>query len=206
LWPETTHLDSQKTTLECLNYDGHMTRFSSILHRSFLVIVASCVVGCLPGAQLARAQSAAPAQAKILSPQDIGALMPHSVFFRGQCATVQLRNTFGLRLADGAVVLAGLVDNSGYATGIQQRYQGYLLSETALTINGETLPAGAYGFGFVANDVFTVMDLGAREVLKVGSKTDSTMPHPRPLQIVVGTHPGSYRLYEGRRFVSIHIK
>ena len=79
LWPETTHLDSQKTTLECLNYDGHMTRFSSILHRSFLVIVASCVVGCLPGAQLARAQSAAPAQAKILSPQDIGALMPHSV-------------------------------------------------------------------------------------------------------------------------------
>ena len=200
MWPETTHLDSKKTTLECLNYDGHMTRFSSILHRSFLVIVASCVVGCLPGAQLARAQSAAPAQAKILSPQDIGALMPHSVFFRGQCATVQLRNTFGLRLADGAVVLAGLVDNSGYATGIQQRYQGYL------TINGETLPAGAYGFGFVANDVFTVMDLGAREVLKVGSKTDSTMPHPRPLQIVVGTHPGSYRLYEGRRFISIHIK
>ncbi len=185
---------------------GSMTRLSSILHRSILVIVASCVLGGLPVVQLAGAQAATPAQTKILSPQDIGALMPHSVFFRGQSATVQLRNTFGLRLADGAVVLAGLVDTSGYATGIQQKYQGYLLSETALTINGQILPAGAYGFGFVANDAFIVMDLGAHEVLKVASKSDSTMPHPRPLQIVAGTHPGNYRLYEGRRFVSIHIK
>jgi hypothetical protein len=185
---------------------GSMTRFSSILNRSFFVIVTTCVVGCLPTMQLARAQSAVPAETKILSPQDIGALMPHSVFFRGQCATVQLRNTFGLRLDDGRVVLAGLVDNSGYATAIQQKYQGYLISESALTINGETLPAGAYGFGFVANDAFIVMDLGAHEVLKATSKTDSTMPHPRPLQIVAGAHPGSYRLYEGRRFVSIRTK
>ena len=181
-------------------------RISSILHRSFLVIVACCVVGCLPVVQHAGAQSTARAQATILSPQDIGALMPHSVFFRGQTATVQLRNTFGLRLADGTVVLAGLVDNSGYATEIQQKYQGYLLSENALTINGETLPAGAYGFGFVANDVFVVMDLGAHEVLKVTSKTDSATPHPRPLMIVVGAQPATYRLYEGRRFVSVRLK
>jgi hypothetical protein len=184
---------------------GSMTRLSSILHRLFLVIAASCVVG-LPVAQFARAQSAAPAQTKILLPQDVATLMPHSVFFRGQSASVQLRNTYGLRLADGAVVLAGLVDNSGYATSIQQKYQGYLLSETAVTINGESLPAGAYGFGFVANDAFIVMDLGAHEVLKATSNTDSTMLHPRPLIIVAGTQPGNYRLYEGRRFVSIHIK
>lgn len=132
--------------------------------------------------------------------------MPHSVFFRGQSATVQLRNTFGLRLDDSKLVLAGLVDTSGYATGIQQKYQGYLLSETALTINGEKLTAGAYGFGFVANDTFIVMDVGAHELLMVTSETDSTMPHPRPLMIVAGKHPGTYRLYEGRRFVSIRLK
>jgi hypothetical protein len=185
---------------------GSMMRLSSILRRSFLLALAYCVVGCLPILQFAGAQSAAPAQARILSPQDIGALMPHSVFFRGQNATVQLRNTFGLRLADGKVMLAGLVDTSGYATGLQQKYQGYLLSETTLAINGEKLPAGAYGFGFVANDTFVVMDIGAHEVLKVSSKADSTLPRPRPLQIVAGTHAGNYRLYEGRRFVSIHIK
>ena len=42
----------------------------------------------------------------------------------------------------------------GMRPGLQQKYQGYLLSETALTINGESLPAGAYGFGFIANDSF----------------------------------------------------
>lgn len=183
-----------------------MTRLSSILSRSFLVVLAASVLAVLPVAQFTRAQTTAPAQVKILSPQDIGALMPHDVFFRGQSATVQSRNTFGLRLGDGGLVLAGLVDTSGYATGIQQKYQGYLLSETALTINGETLPAGAYGFGFIANDTFIVMDIGAHPVWKVTSKTDSTMLHPRPLQIVAGTHPGNYRLYEGRRFVTLYIK
>ena len=185
---------------------GSMMRLSLIVYRSFLVILACCVVGFVPVAQLAGAQSASPAQAKILPPQDIDTLMPHSVFFRGQTATVQLRNTFGLRLADGTLVLAGLVDTSGYATGLQQKYQGYLISEAALTINGEALPAGAYGFGFVANDTFIVMDIGAHELLKVSSKTDSTLPHPRPLQIVAGAHPSNYRLYEGRRFVSIQVK
>jgi hypothetical protein len=183
-----------------------MMRLSSTLRRSFFAILVSCVVGWLPILQVAGAQSAAPAQAKILSPRDIGPLMPHTVFFRGQTATVQLRNTFGLRLADGAVVLAGLVDNSGYATGLQQKYQGYLLSETALSINGKALPAGAYGFGFVANDTFIVMNIGAHELLKVAFKTDSRLLRPRPLMIVAGHHPGSYRLCEGRRFVSIQLK
>lgn len=185
---------------------GCMMRLSSTLHRSFLLVMACCAVGVVPVVQLAGARPATPAQTKILSPQDIETLMPHSVFFRGQSATVQLRNTYGLRLADGTLVLAGLVDTSGYATGIQQKYQGYLLSETALKIDGEMLPAGAYGFGFIANDTFIVMDIGAHELLKVTSKTDSTMPHPRPLMIVAGTHPGNYRLYGGRRFISIHLK
>lgn len=185
---------------------GSMLRLPSIVHRSFLFVLTCCVMVCLPVLQFASAQSAAPAHARILSPQDCGTLMPHSVFFRGQTATVQLRNTFGLRLADGAVVLAGLVDTSGYATGLQQKYQGYLLSETALAINGKILPAGAYGFGFVAKDTFVVMDIGGHEVLKVSSEADSTMPRPRPLQIVTGAHTDIYRLYEGRRFVSIRIK
>lgn len=183
-----------------------MMRLSRILQHVLPGIVATCMLACLPLAQLAKAQTAGAAQAKILSPQDVATLMPHSVFFRGQTASVQLRNTYGLRLADSTLVLAGLVDNSGYATGIQQKYQGYLLSENGLTIGGEKLPAGAYGFGFVAKDTFIVMDLGAHQVLKVTSKTDSSVAHPRPLMIVAGGEPGSYRLYEGRKYVSVQLQ
>ncbi len=183
-----------------------MTRQLPVFQRFLLVIAGLSLACCLPGNQSVRAQSAAPAQTKILTPQDVGSLMPHAFFFRGQTATVQMRNTFGLRSADGTIVLAGLVDSSGYATSIQQKYQGYILSETALTINGETLSAGAYGFGFIANNAFVVMNLGAHDVLHAVSKTDATMPHPRPLEIVAGTHAGSYRLYAGRRFVAIRMK
>ncbi len=117
-----------------------------------------------------------------------------------------MRNTFGLRFPNGMVMLAGLVDSSGYSSGIRQKYQGYLLSEVALTVGGKTLPAGAYGFGFVGNNTFVVMDLGAHDVLKVTDQTDAKLSRPRPLAIVSGQHPGSYRLYGGRRFVSIRMK
>lgn len=169
--------------------------------RSFLFILALVGLGfCLQGA---RAQATSPAMTKILTPQDVSKIMPATVFFRGQSATVQMRNTFGLRFPDGALMLAGLVDSSGYSSGIRQKYQGYILSETPLTINGKTLVAGAYGFGFIANDKFVVMNLGAHDVLQVADRTDATMSRPRPLAIVAGKHPGSYRLYEGRKFVTI---
>lgn len=172
--------------------------------RSYLFVLALVGLGfCLQGA---RAQATAPAMTKILTPQDVSKIMPATVFFRGQSATVQMRNTFGLRFPDGALMLAGLVDSSGYSSGIRQKYQGYILSETPLTINGKTLVAGAYGFGFIANDKFVVMNLGAHDVLQVADRTDATMSRPRPLVIVAGKHPGNYRLYEGRKFVSIRVK
>ncbi len=183
-----------------------MTGISSTTQRRLLVIAVLSVACWLPGRQFARAQAATTGQTTVLTPQDVGKAMPATVFFRGQTATVQLRNTFGLRFPNGMVMLAGLVDSSGYSSGIRQKYQGYLLSEVALTVGGKTLPAGAYGFGFVGNNTFVVMDLGAHDVLKVTDQTDAKLSRPRPLAIVSGQHPGSYRLYGGRRFVSIRMK
>ena len=180
-----------------------MMRTSSILRRSLPVVVVACLaVVLLP----LHAQTPSSAQTKILQPEDLSRTMPSTVFFRGQSASVQLRNTYGLRLPDGALVMAALVDSSGYSSGIQQKYQGYILSEVALTINGRTLPAGAYGFGMRANDNFVVMDLGAQDILQTQSHTDAALSRPRPLAITAGQHPGSFRLYEGKRYVSIGLK
>ena len=43
-----------------------------------------------------------------------------------------MRSAF--QLADGKMVIAALVDASGYSTAIQQKYQGLLITETKLTI------------------------------------------------------------------------
>ncbi len=135
-----------------------------------------------------------------LKPSDITSkIFPEQVFFRGQVAPVQMRNTGGVRFADDVFVLAGMVDSSGYSTAIRQKYQAYLISEVPLEISGQKLPPGAYGIGFISGEKFIVMDLGAHDLFQVDSSKDSEMKRPVPLQ-VVGSG-GKYRLYAGRSFV-----
>lgn len=143
----------------------------------------------------------------ILKPADMANLMPDQVFFRGQSATVQMRNSGGVRYADGMFTLVALVDTSGYSSGIQQRYQAYLITEVPLQLGDGSdtrkLVPGAYGVGFIQNDRFIVMDLGAHELLNVGSHHDAELRRPTPLQVLDTPRPGTYRLYEGRSFVAL---
>ena len=100
-----------------------------------------------------RSSFAAPADDKkdvVLKSSDMTPkLFPETVFFRGQSAPVQMRNTGGVHFADDAYMLAGMVDNSGYSSGLRQKYQAYLLTEVPLQIGDQTVKPGAYGFGFL---------------------------------------------------------
>ncbi len=128
-------------------------------------------------------------------------LFPERVFFRGQSAPVQYRNSAGVHFADDLYVLAGLVDSSGYSTAIKEKYQAYLLNEVTLEIAGQTLKPGAYGIGFLNGGKFVVMDLGANDVLQSASQRDAEMKRPVPLQVLASATAGSYRLYAGRDYV-----
>jgi hypothetical protein len=147
----------------------------------------------------------APANEGVLAATDVGGkLFPDKVYFRGQIAPVQARNSGGVRFGDERMVMAALVDSSGYASGIKEKYQGYLITEVPLEVNGQSLKPGAYGFGFIENDRLVVMDLGANEVFQASSRKDTEIKHPVPLQFVAGSTPGVYRLYKGRDYVEIH--
>jgi len=143
-------------------------------------------------------QTAAPAKEGVLKAAEVGdKLFPDKVFFRGQSATVQARNSGGVRYADGFLVMAALVDASGYSSGLKEKYQGFLITEVPLTIGGQTLKPGQYGFGFLEGNRFVVMDVAANDVLTATSMKDTEMKRPVPLQIVAG-QGGRYRLYKGR--------
>lgn len=148
-----------------------------------------------------------PAEGKeaVLKAADITTkLFPERVYFRGQTAPAQLRNTGGVHFADDLYVLAGLVDSSGYSTSIREKYQAYLLNEVTLEVGGQTLKPGAYGIGFLTGGKFVVMDLGANDVLQVASQRDAEMKRPIPLQVAASSPAGSYRLYIGRDYVEFH--
>ncbi len=156
-----------------------------------LLLVAVC-------APLAHTQQ--PAAETLVGPAQTQRLLPPSVFFKGQSATTQIRNSGGVHFADGTYLLAVLVDTSGYSSEVAQKYQAYLITENPIRVGGKPLPAGIYGVGFVGNQ-FLVMDVGAHTLLSVPSATDAALKRPRPLQ-VTGSH-GSYRLYEGRQYVTL---
>jgi hypothetical protein len=151
------------------------------------------------------ATNSAPAKEGLLTAADVGnKLLPEKVFFRGQIAPVQARNTGGVRYADGFLVFAGLVDNSGYSTAIREKYQAYLINEVPVEIGGQTLKPGAYGIGFLEGNKFVVMDIGANDVLQAASVKDAEMKRPVPLQFMAGSGAGNYRLYHGRDYVEFH--
>jgi hypothetical protein len=135
----------------------------------------------------------------VLTVAETTKLLPEKVYFKGQSATTQLRNSGGVKFGDGQFVLATMVDTSGYSSDVSQKYQAYLIAETAVKIEGHDLPAGVYGVGFVADGKFVVMDVGAHDLFTVGSHKDEEMKRPTPLKV---TAEGSgFRLYAGRNYV-----
>jgi hypothetical protein len=139
--------------------------------------------------------------ASILNAVDAAKAIPATVFFRGQVASVQARNSGGVKLPDGMLVLCALVDTSGYSTAVQQKYQGYFITEAALDINGQTLKPGAYGVGFIEGTKFIVMDLGAHDLFTASGIRDAALKRPTPLQVLADSTPGRYRLYINRNYV-----
>ena len=126
--------------------------------------------------------------------------MPASVFFAGQVAPVQTRNTAGAKLP-GGLVLVGMVDTSGYSSSVQERYQAYLLLDTPANFAGKPLRPGAYGCGMV-NGEFVVLDLSNQQLFSVPAQRDAALKRPTPLQVVAGAGSDSYRLYLGRNYIS----
>ena len=137
----------------------------------------------------------------VLGADDLKRVVPSVYFFRGQSATVQIRNAGGFATSDGKLVLAALVDTSGYAADVQAKYQGLLITETKLSVGGTSLAPGQYGFGFTKDGKFLVLDVGANDLFKADVQSDDKLMHPVPLKMAAdGT---SYRLYAGRKWVGL---
>ncbi len=172
---------------------------SALLAFAFTLAVTSPLRS--PAQDKPAAESAKPVG--VLHADELEKLIPPSVYFQGQSATVQVRNSGGVRFTDGAVVLAVKVDTGGYSTAVKDRYQDYLITETPLHLGeggaAKTLPPGAYGIGFLT-DGLLVMDIGGHTLFTVPTPTDTALRRPSPLQVLA--HDAGFRLYSGRQFVS----
>ncbi len=186
------------------------SRNTSSSLRRLLLLSALCTawVGLHPvaSAQSAAASSAgdkAAAKPGAIDRTEAAAILPKTVFYKGLSASVQGRNSAGIRFTNGDLVLVALVDTSGYSSAVQQSYQAYLLNEVHLKIGDKVLPPGAYGFGFVGDHI-VVMDIAGNELLKTAITRDPAMTRPTPLELLPDEKaPGHYRLYLGRSYITL---
>ncbi|HEX8457857.1 MAG TPA: hypothetical protein VF656_11215 [Pyrinomonadaceae bacterium] len=157
------------------------------------------LVASLPAAT--SAQGSAPA---ILSGAQLARVVPAGFFFEGQSAPTQMRNAAAARFGARQHVVAGMVDTSGYSADVRSRYEGFFIVDTPVVVGGQELATGAYGFGFVENNRFTISDVGGTQVFTVNTEPDRNLRRPRPLMMTRAA--SGVRLYSGRRYVTITLR
>jgi hypothetical protein len=137
----------------------------------------------------------------LLADAELKQVVPSSFYFQGKSGGTQMRNAAAARFGSNRYVLAALVDTSGYAASVREKYQGFLITDSSVRIGGFDLPTGAYGFGFSDDGKFTVLDLSGKEVFTQQAAKDANLQRPRPL--MMSKSGAGVRLYAGRNYVAI---
>jgi hypothetical protein len=163
--------------------------------RSTLLLTAICFFPVIVTAQ----ESAA-----VLTIAELTRVVPSSFYYQGLTATTQMRNAAAARFGAKRYVVVGMVDTAGYAADVRAKYEGFFITDSPITINGEKLDVGAYGFGFSGDGKMQISDLAGNEVLSTSTAKDDAMKRPRPLMMSkVGD---GVRLYSGKDYVTISPK
>ena len=137
----------------------------------------------------------------VLAGAELTRVVPTGFYFQGLSAPTQMRNSAAARFGKDRYVISGLVDTSGYSADVRAKYVGFLITDSPITLNGETLQPGAYGFGFATEGKLTVMDLSGKDLMSVSITNDKDLKRPRPLMMTAGG--GGVRLYNGKNYVRI---
>jgi hypothetical protein len=142
--------------------------------------------------------------AVVLTGNDLTRVVPSSFYYKGQSPSTQIRNAAAARFGSDRYVIAGMVDTSGYSTEVRATYQGFLITDSKITIGGQDLGVGAYGFGFSNDGKFNVLDLSGATVVSADAATDKDLRRPRPLAMTQTAE--GVRLYSGKQYVVIAAK
>jgi hypothetical protein len=137
----------------------------------------------------------------VVTGADLTRLVPNSFYFKGQSAPTQIRNTSAAKLGAERFVIVGLVDTSGYSAEVRAKYEGFFITDSPIKVNGESLPTGAYGFGFSNDGKMRVMDIAGNDMFTVSSTNDKALRRPRPLMMTASEE--GVRFYSRRDYVVI---
>lgn len=140
----------------------------------------------------------------VLAGAELTQVVPPGFYFQGLSAPTQMRNSAAARFGARRFVITGLVDTSGYAADVRAKYEGFFITDSPVSINGNDLGTGAYGFGFSNDGKMQILDLAGNQIFSISTTKDDDLKRPRPLMM---TKAGDgIRFYSGKYYVTVIAK
>jgi|SRR5579875_1262509 len=173
-----------------------LTRKIMPVYLLFLTLVATCASGLAQG------------RFEIITGKLFQGAVPRDFYLEGNAIPVEKRNAVLFRTPEGARTLFGLIATAGFASRLQQKYSGMLISEGTLSICGRGVGVGSYGFGIRRRysleqpTQFLLYNQAGDQIMECDMESDAHLREPRPLQIVIESSR-SARLYLGREWLRL---
>jgi hypothetical protein len=135
--------------------------------------------------------------------------VPKDFYLEGNAIPVAKRNAVMAHLPNGARAIFSLIDTTGYAADIIAKYAGMIITEGPVTVCGQKVAVGSYGFGWArpATGVdqpgkFSLYNQAGEKLAECTTPRDANLKQPVPLRLTPG-QDGSARLYYGRHYIDL---
>lgn len=116
--------------------------------------------------------------------------VPNDFYLEGNRIPVEKHNAALLKTPRGARVVVALIDTAGYSSQIKQKYIGMLITESRLSVCGNSIGVGSFGFGLdrpPANSsgpaTFKLYNQAGEKVGECSARRDDNIKQPRPLGV-----------------------
>jgi len=114
--------------------------------------------------------------------------MPKDFYLEGNRIPTEPRNAVLLKSSAAPRVLFALIDTTGYSSQIKQKYIGMFITEGRISVCGNPVEIGSYGFGLdkpaapsTADAKFHVYNQAGGEVASCSVSYDKAIKAPKPL-------------------------
>jgi len=148
-------------------------------------------------------------QFEIVTGKTFDSALPKDFYLEGNAIPTAKRNAVMVHLPSGARAIFSLLDTTGYASSIVEKYVGMIITEGNLSVCGNKVGVGSYGFGWVPSPPeadqpgkFFLYDQAGAKLAECESPRNAKLSHPQELKLVTGSN-GTAKLYHRRNSVEL---
>ena len=147
-------------------------------------------------------------QFEVVTGKAFDSALPKDFYLEGNAIPTAKRNAVMVHLPSGSRALFSLIDTSGYSADIIAKYIGMIITEGDVSICGQNVGVGSYGFGWSRPGTgvdgpgkFSLYNQAGGKVTECVTPRDAKLKQPRPLQMVVSG--AAAKLYYGRHYLEL---